>query len=165
MPRLSAEAKQNIVEKALSRHAPSVTELATTHNIGYSTLQKWIRVYRDGSQSVSRSTASALSKPLDSAERFRHLISTAALDEAGIGVYCREHGLYSFQLQQWKNEFMSQQEKPEKKKQQLALNELRLENKQLKRELNRKNSALAETAALLVLKKKASLIWGEPEDD
>ena len=39
------------------------------------------------------------------------------------------------------------------------------ENKSLKKDLSRKEKALAETAALLVLKKKAQEIWGEPEDD
>jgi hypothetical protein len=37
--------------------------------------------------------------------------------------------------------------------------------KQLTQELNRKEKALAETAALLVFKKKANLIWGEDEAD
>ena len=43
--------------------------------------------------------------------------------------------------------------------------QLREENKRLKKELRRKDKALAETSALLVLKKKAHLIWGELEDD
>ena len=42
---------------------------------------------------------------------------------------------------------------------------IKKENKNLKKDLNRKEKALAETAALLVLKKKAREIWGEPEDD
>lgn len=37
--------------------------------------------------------------------------------------------------------------------------------KTLEKELNRKEKALAETAALLVLQKKAQELWGEPEDD
>ena len=36
---------------------------------------------------------------------------------------------------------------------------------QLEKELRRKDKALAETAALLVLRKKANAIWGEDEDD
>jgi hypothetical protein len=35
----------------------------------------------------------------------------------------------------------------------------------LERELRRKEAALAEAAALLVLKKKADAIWGEPKDE
>ena len=42
---------------------------------------------------------------------------------------------------------------------------LRAENNALKKELNRKDKALAETAALLVLQKKVRAIWGESEDD
>ena len=42
---------------------------------------------------------------------------------------------------------------------------LKKENKSLKKDLNRKEKALAETAALLVLKKKAQEIWGGPEED
>jgi hypothetical protein len=37
--------------------------------------------------------------------------------------------------------------------------------KELERELRQKEKALAETAALLVLRKKAQAIWGEPEDE
>lgn len=52
-----------------------------------------------------------------------------------------------------------------KKSNTVELKALRNENKLLKQELRRKDSALAETAALLVLKKKATLIWGGLEDD
>jgi hypothetical protein len=36
--------------------------------------------------------------------------------------------------------------------------------RELERELRRKEKALAETAALLVLKKKAAAIWGDEDD-
>ena len=41
---------------------------------------------------------------------------------------------------------------------------LKHENKKLKKEINRKDRALAETAALLVLQKKVNDIWGCDED-
>ena len=40
MSKLSIEAKQAIVEKVLSRDGRTVKEIAETHNVGYSTLQK-----------------------------------------------------------------------------------------------------------------------------
>ena len=52
-----------------------------------------------------------------------------------------------------------------KKQQDEELKLLKAENKVLKKELHRKEKALAETAALLVLKKKANLIWGDHEED
>lgn len=45
------------------------------------------------------------------------------------------------------------------------LKEAEKKNKQLARELDRKEKALAEAAALLVLRKKAEAIWGEPEEE
>jgi hypothetical protein len=39
------------------------------------------------------------------------------------------------------------------------------EMRELRRELKRKDKALAETAALIVLKKKVQAIWGDEDDD
>jgi len=44
-------------------------------------------------------------------------------------------------------------------------NEMKAKNKKLESELRRKDKALAEASALLILKKKADLIWGENADD
>jgi len=54
-------------------------------------------------------------------------------------------------------------EKEKKQREELA--ELKRKNKELERELRRKDKALAETAALLALKKRAEAIWGDDEDD
>ena len=164
MRKLSAEAKQAIIDKVLARDGRTVVEIVKLHNISYSTLQKWIRKVRNGDiidpvKSVKDNQALSLS------ERFTHLMATASLDETAVGIYCREHGLYAIQLTQWKEAFMTQ--KPDLKKQDnlTELRTLRLENKRLKQDVKRKNSALAEATALLILKKKASLIWGEVEED
>ena len=164
MRKLSAEAKQAIIDKVLARDGRTVVEIAKLHNISYSTLQKWIRKVRNGDiidpvKSVKDNQALSLS------ERFTHLMATASLDETAVGIYCREHGLYAIQLTQWKEAFMTQ--KPDLKKQDnlTELRTLRLENKRLKQDVKLKNRALAEATALLILKKKASLIWGEVEED
>ena len=164
MSKLSIEAKQAIVEKVLARDGRTVKEIAEAHNVGYSTLQKWIIQSRNGGiinsgKSVKNSQALSLS------ERFQHLMATASLDEIAVGIYCRENGLYAVQLTQWKDAFMTQQSVIKKQDNLAELKALRAENKQLKQDVKRKNSALAEATALLILKKKASLIWGEVEDD
>ena len=43
--------------------------------------------------------------------------------------------------------------------------EYKKKTRNLEKDLRRKEKALAETAALLVLKKKVQEIWGEPEDE
>ena len=92
-------------------------------------------------------------------------MATASLDETATGIYCRENGLYAIQLTQWKNAFMTKEPTIKKQDNLAELKALRLEVKQLKQDVKRKNSALAEATALLILKKKAALIWGEAEDD
>lgn len=164
MTRLSEAAKKSIVEKALSKNSKSKAEIASLHNIGYSTLQKWIFKYKHEMGIIKNSNKPAGNIQLTNSEKFQHLLATSMLDEIAVGAYCREHGLYSFQMQQWKNEFMSKDDNRKKQAQQSELKALKAENKLLKQDLLRKDRALAETTALLILKKKADLIWGEPED-
>jgi transposase len=165
MTRLSEEAKKSIVEKALTSKDKKLTEIASSHNIGYSTLHKWIVQYKNGVATAQVGDKSLVNTQLPRSDQFQHLLSTASLDEAALGAYCREHGLYSFQIQQWKNEFMSPEKNQTKQEDRAELKTLRAENKALKRDLLRKDRALAETTALLILKKKADLLFGVHEDD
>jgi transposase-like protein len=165
MTRLSEEAKKAIVEKALTRKDKGLAEIASLHNVGYSTLHKWIAKYKDGTANAKNSHKFLKNTQITRPEQFQHLLTTSTLDETALGAYCREHGLYSFQMQQWKNEFMSKDDNQKTQDQQSELKALRTENKLLKQDLLRKDRALAETTALLVLKKKADLLFGVREDD
>src|SRR5665648_72977 len=162
MTRLSPEAKQAIIAKALATNCRGIRELATLHNVGYSTLYQWVRGCRTGKLRTQGSGAAT--GQCTQSERFEHLIATSMLDEAAVGAYCRERGLFSHQLPLWKKEFMSQNKEQKNNSEQLELKALRAENKLLKQDLRRKDKALAETAALLILKKKATFLWGDPED-
>ncbi len=164
MSKLSTEAKQAIIEKVLARDGRTIKEIAEAHNVGCSTLQKWLRTSRNG-DIVGSEKPVKNGQALSLAERFQHLIATASLDETAIGIYCRKNGLYGVQLTQWKEAFMTQQSSTKEQNNLTELKALRIENKLLKQDVKRKNSALAEATALLILKKKASLIWGEVEDD
>lgn len=164
MSKLSTEAKQAIVEKVLARDGRTVKEIAEANNIGYSTLFKWVRKSLNG-VIVNSKKPGKKSQVLSLSERFQHLMATASLDETATGIYCRENGLYAVQLTQWKNAFMTKEPTIKKQDNLAELKALRLEVKQLKQDVKRKNTALAEATALLILKKKAALIWGEAEDD
>jgi transposase len=163
MVHLSEEARKSIVEKALNRQGKGLAELATQYNIGYSTLQRWIFKYKNSVPNISNKPSANI--PLTRSDQLKHLLATATLDETTLGAYCREHGIYSFQMQQWKNEFMSTDKSQKNQETQTELRVLRAENKLLKKDLLRKDRALAETTALLVLKKKADLLFGVVEDD
>lgn len=93
--------------------------------------------------------------------RFAAIVETATLSEAEIAEYCRKKGLYPEQLIQWKQGFI-QTENPADK---AALKQSQKEIKQLKKELLRKEKALAEAAAILVLRKKLTDYYGETDGD
>ena len=100
--------------------------------------------------------------------KFAVVVETATLSESELGEYCREKGLYPEQVNQWKQQclqgFQSDKEQTKTIKQQ-ARND-KAEIKALKKDLRFKEKALAETAALLVLRKKLRAFYGEePEED
>lgn len=159
---LSLEAKEAIVCKALNRGGKSLDTIAIENNIGSSTLSKWMKLKREGKPLIREQRGRAghgHRSPLN------HLLESHNLDEHDLNAYCRENGIYQFQLQEWKAKLMQQPEDLEPPISKNALKALRKENFALKRELRKKDKALAEAAALLILKKKAGLIWGEDEED
>ncbi|AVL71563.1 transposase [Oligella urethralis] len=86
------------------------------------------------------------------------------MNEIERSVYCREHGLYPEQLEAWQTAFEATDldEAPVSREAQATD---RRKIQQLERKLRRKEKALAETAALLTLSKKARAIWGDDEDN
>jgi transposase-like protein len=97
-------------------------------------------------------------------ERFAALVETAGMSEEERGVWCRAHGLHGHQLASWRRDAVAGSLGGTGRSEQTELNRLRQEAARLKKELARKDRALAETTALLVLQKKARLLWGEDED-
>jgi transposase len=163
MKNISQETKEAIVKKVLGKKGINLKVIAKQNNIVYSTLTRWIREYQSG-QYNQAITNHCSNTALSRKEKLQHILATASLDEQALGVYCREWGLYAVQLNEWKNEMAKDNNEQKNETLLIELKALRNENKQLKQEINRKDRALAETAALLVLKKKANAMWGEPED-
>lgn len=152
--------KEAIIKKALNRGAQTLEEIALANNIGLSTLGRWLRDSRSSNQ-ISAPKAGEL---VDSGERYKHLKATFGQDDVMIGTYCRKHGLYPYQLAQWEIEFMTSTPVI-KVAPKVEIKALQTEIKGLKKIIMRKDKVLAETMALLILKKKAAQIWGENEDD
>ena len=105
-------------------------------------------------------------KPWSAEEKLLAVIETASLNESEQSAWCREKGLYPEALQTFREEALSGLQKAQGK--QVHLRKEQKQSKQtireLEREIRRKDKALAETAALLVLAKKAEAIWGDGED-
>ena len=138
----------------------AIRQLSQVEGISEATLHKWRAEARGKGQLLP--DADAGPEGWSSRDKFAAVLETAALNEADLAEYCRKRGLYPAQIAAWRsacepaNDWdrastarLGQATKNEKKR-----------IKDLERELARKDRALAETAALLVLRKKASAIWG-----
>ena len=75
-----------------------------------------------------------------------------------LSAWCREKGLFEHQLQSWRDAFCTAGTS-ESRESKAALRELQARHEVLQRELRRKEKALAEAAALLVLQKNFHALW------
>ena len=162
--------KRQAVEKALSRsEGATLAEISDLLGIGHSTLQKWIVKF--GSQPLGsgldhgKASIGGVKKekrPQDWSpeERLDMVSACRSLEAAAMNQLCRERGLYAHHVTQWRQDFISGSAAHERSDAKALKGEVR----ELKKELNRKDRALAETAALLVLQKKVRAIWGNDED-
>lgn len=161
----SKELKQSIVAKMLPPSNQSLSQIQQETGIPEGTLKKWRMELRD--KGFAAPAGEQQAEQWSSRDKFLIVVETASLSEIEVAEYCRKKGLYVEQVKAWQDNCMqanggvaqelahSQRREKEKDK----------ELKQVKKELQRKESALAETAALLVLRKKAEAIWGSPDEE
>lgn len=142
-----------------------VSELARESGITEQTLYTWRRELRHQGTPVPGSGKNA--EEWSSEDKFAVVLETAALNAADLAEYCRSKGLFVEQIASWKAACMSANASMAqlKRSQQTQSKEDKKRIRELERDLTRKEKALAETAALLVLRKKVQAIWGDKEDD
>ena len=165
MPRYSEERKQTILSKLLPPLSLTIAEVSRDEGIGLQTLYNW----RAQARQQGHPMPSNHKTPDDwsSETKLATVIETSTLSEAELSEYCRNKGLYVEQIKTWRMDALKgfssskQQSLKDKRQQQTDRKQI----KQLERELSRKEKALAETAALLVLRKKLDAFWEEREDD
>ncbi len=162
MTQYPKEFKDSIIAKMLPPNNMSVPRLAKDTGIPKDTLYAWRIKYRKTSGDTTPQPSA--SEELNSEEKFTAVIESASLNELELSAYCRRKGLYPVQISAWRSSCMQANGSAPNK---LDRSKLRIQTKQIKQlesELRRKDKALAETAALLVLKKKVQTLWGDPED-
>ena len=165
----SKERKEAIINKMLPPSNMSVPELAKLENIPYGTVYTWKRVYIDKTKQTQESKTENTNvsiKQWTAEQKLATIIETSTLSEQERHEYCRKNGLYSADIESWKAVIIkgTEQNVAQVKTDKNELKKLRSENNSLKKELHRKEKALAETAALLVLRKKLDALWEENED-
>ena len=161
MTRYPNELKTTIINKMLPPLNQSVRDLEKETGIPHNTLYTW-RAKALKKNGIMKNPAS-----ISPEEKLNIIIETAHLSQSELSAYCREKGLYPEEIAQWKIDSLSgfKSVSQQKKEQNKADKELMIENKKLKKELRRKDKALAETAALLVLRKKLNAFYEAEEED
>lgn len=166
--KFSESFKIQAVKKVLNKdEQTTITDISTDLGIGLSTLNRWRREIKSSALVSNKSqNKSDEKRPYDFnlQERFNLVIESHQLDEVQTNEFCRERGLYPHHIKQWEIDFVSGNNEKTDSVKKSEIRALKEENKRLKRMINRKDKALAETAALLVLQKKVHDIWGENED-
>jgi len=101
-------------------------------------------------------------------ERLEAVFEAEGLSELELGEFLRKKGLHSNHIVDWKREALSDAAEKNKRgrpKKDSELVEMAAKIKLLERDLHRKDRALAEQTALLILQKKAKAMWSKYEDD
>jgi transposase-like protein len=154
--------KTRLIERMLPPHSVPVPQLSAETGIPKDTLYGWRRQALRA-RGISLPPAGG-GERWSSDEKFAMVVETAALGEAEQGEYCRTRGLYPEQLQAWRRACAQANATPATSRPKPVNPSDTRRIQELERELRRKDKALAETAALLVLRKKADAIWGKDED-
>ena len=141
--------------RLLPPESAALEDVAREVAIGASTLERW------RSEELSRP---ARERAWTAAARFDAVLSTAVMDEAAKSAWCRANGLFPLQLAAWRQSATQALAEPaEARASPLQTKQDKRRIKELERELLRKDRALAETAALLVLSKKLGAIFNKGE--
>jgi transposase len=157
--RYSEEFKESVIKKILPPNSVPVLQLSDV------TIYKWRKKYRN--QGVAVASDQKRADNWIAEDKLAAVIETASFNELQMSEYCRRKGLYRQQIEQWKESALSGYHQREQFKKESLRNrhEDKKKIKCLESELRRKEKALAETAALLVLSKKCEAIWGVKEED
>ena len=172
----SIEFIEQALSKARMRGTRTLAAVATELNMSLGTLKGWLK--RSGPSGAGAGLADAATLPGDvpaaqwtPVQRLLALNESHALAGPALHAWCREKGLFEHQLIQWRQAFcaVGQPDAASAAEQRLAstaLRELQRKHEQLERELHRKDRALAEAAALLVLQKKfQALVLNSQDED
>ena len=165
MPRYNEEFKEQTVRKMMPPNAMSVAQVSRDTGVSDVTLYNWRNQFRHEGKAVPADPSNP--ENWSGENKLAVVIETAALNEEELAEYCRQKGLYVEQVVRWREAAAAgaETQRPLSATERRELQQERKKNRKLAKELRRKDRALAETAALLVLQKKAQAIWGDEEDD
>jgi len=172
MTEYSEAFKSKMVQRMTGPRARTATALASEVGIPQPTLSRWLRAAQAKVATMSKEppqvtepspepAPKAPRRPEDwsAEERLRVVVDSARLTDDELGAFLRREGLHEATLKQWRAAAL------ESLGPQRATRAEQKRVQELEKQLRRKDKALAEAAALLVLQKKVQALWGDGDDD
>lgn len=170
--------KRKMIQKMTGPDAISATALSKQVDVSQTSLSKWLKNAgiepsfgfpnntSDDKDQMSQIMTTRRPEDWTCEQKLAAVLEAAALSDEQLGAFLRSKGLHETHLQQWRLQMLNGLEKKpaaakKPNRSRTDVNKI----KALEKELKRKDKALAETAALLVLKKKVQQIWGDEDDD
>lgn len=167
-----------MIQRLSGNNPISATALSQEVGIGQSTLSKWLRnasvvrpeLHQESTNEFLKEEQKKMTKapkrPKDWApeQKMQAVLEGSQLPEDDLGAFLRSKGLHEINIKQWRLEMLTGLQKKVYNKKSKGKSKEGKRIHQLEKELLRKDKALAETAALLVLKKKVQAIWGDEDE-
>lgn len=151
--------RARIVHKLMQPNAPTQGSVARETGVSQVTLSRWLQAAR--TMPAMPSNSATKRRKWTAEEKLRIVNEASGLKDETLGAFLRREGVHEAHLREWRDaaraglaSLSGDRKSPEVQR-----------VKQLEKELDRKDKALAEVAALLVLRKKVQALWGDGDDD
>lgn len=154
-----ASVRESVLAQILKHQVP-LGQVAEANGIPYNTVWNWVRKAAKAA-TIANAMSDKRTSEFTPEERFRILMETSRLSSEELGVYLREKGLFEATLREWQRQALGGlTDRPVVRN---RSEEKRIQK--LERELARKDKALAEAGALLLLRKKVEALLEDEELD
>jgi len=156
MAHYTEEFKSSMAAKMLPPNNVKVADLAKETGIPKDTLYEWRSKYRNKNSDLPPPEKSV--DKFTATEKMAVINDTAKLNEFELSEYCRARGMYKINIDKWKRDMILGYQLIEKRKTEPVQSVKEHSYSDLEKEIIRKDKALAEVTALLVLQKKFHLL-------
>jgi transposase len=148
--------KEQFLREALRPGGPGAYALARERGLSNGLVYRWVHAARKLGAMTDESR-----RPEDrtALEKLQVVSAASGLSDAQLGDFLRREGIHEADLERWREDALSGLAGPR------AAQPPSKRIRELERELRRKDKALAEAAALLVLQKKVRALWGDEDDN
>ena len=165
MLRIPKARKEAILNKMLSPYPVTIVALSKQEGISEATLYNWRKQLRQEGRPVPEHDRT--SENWSAQTKFAVVVETVTMTETELAEYCRSKGLYPDQVKAWRDTAIASQDESQQATaaSQQQSRDYRKQIKRLETDLARKEKALAEAAALLILQKKMRALWEGGEDE